>query len=268
MNDIEKLSDYVKEFANLLQEKETIYHKDHDIEAEMFNKQNDLLHDIEIPDLTYHEIARIGKSIRELRRNRRKYKNEYILYEPISIFIKSHPGIIDDLINLSCDIKKVEAHLDNQYYNKRSKIDDIEHTNKDDSSTDNVAREDLVSLNKIISKHSSEFTSTISSINGECVEYSYNITLDSRERYEELRDRFFQIKSSIEKYFKTDIESKYVEYRVSDMMSSDCFNVRKLDARIFIYDCGKPIAKINTRLYGKSNSPIPSKKKKGKKGRR
>lgn len=258
-----KLSEQINEFADMINRCANVYKTNKNIESEMFKKQTDLLHDFEEPDLTYHEIARIGKAMRELRLHRRGYKNEYILYEPIVDFLKKYKTLVEDLRTLSENIVKVEKHLSNQYYNKRSKVDNIIGVAKDSSTLENKSIVELITLNNILDKVSTDHTSSvITQPNNKFIELEFSVTTNVESHIRPMRDKFLSIRHYLEKSFMPNVKDKCVQISTSDMVISANNDLKELDATYKIYDSSDLLCIIHGKLYTTNMSKLSSTKKK------
>lgn len=61
------------------------------------NKTQDLLHEMELVEHSYHETARLGKELSEIRRRRREAKNLIELLGPIIAWKKKWPAAVGEL---------------------------------------------------------------------------------------------------------------------------------------------------------------------------
>ena len=276
-----KISDRIYEFATFIENSIFKFHKYKDIDNEMLKKQNDYLHDFEAEEQTYHETARIGKQLRELRRNRRKYKNAYIIYEPLVAFVKKYcknttNDIIHDLRSLADDIRKVEAHLTNQIYNTRSKVPNVQELSIDNGKDSNKIKEDLIIINNIISKYSSKYSSIINEnySTDHTTRIDIQISLPNIITYSNSSQMIYNIGELIEKKFNFD-KKYYVKYKLSDLLIQEN-SKDKMTAIISIYDCSssriikiddESVYELHISIYGKRDTTKKQKKKKNRKKR-
>ena len=276
---MEKLSDKIASFISMIEKCNNTFYKDYNMSTEFLKKQNDYIHKLEFEDLTYHQIAHLGLDLRKLRRNRRGYKNEYILYEPVVNFLKDNPDFIDKLNILIDEVKKVEFHLDNQHYNIRSSVDGIENVSKDKDSTENILKENIVSLNTIfdrifekyeindIFKDNPSLDKILSHESERITEIDASLYAKCPPSYGSLKDYMKWLRSDIEKFFYNDLKNKRVEISISDYLIKDDIG-SKLCAYIDIYDSNNHIYRISCRCYAteqfKSNQSGKKKKNKRK----
>ena len=270
---VDGLHKQCQEFLEFCESVKERYFADKDVEAEMLKKQNDLLHTIELDDLNYHGIARIGKEIRELRRNRRGYKNDYLMNEPIKELAKdsSQMEVIERFVGiltvLSSKLKETEEFIYSQKYNKRSSVENISEMKREDSDEeDNRHKEDIIILNRVLSK------------------YAINVELGFDEHIPNLinaklqLENHFSIKSgkkqlqslaeNIEKYYRPGGKQITCDISTSDMCLVDDYNKNTLSGEISILIDGDEFYKLHIIIRsGKKDAPSSKKgsKKKGKK---
>lgn len=276
-------SDVVGDFKNSIEDfiefvetvKET-YYKDKDVDSEMLRKQNDLLHDLELDDLKYHEIARLGKEIRQLRRNRREYKNEYLLAESIKDFYKDNYTIVD-LKKLSGVLDTLQKRLikdseiiQNQYYNKRSTIDNISTLKKDSDDRENSEAEEIIQLNRVLKKYCINLESKKETLNDDCIIYA-KMQLEKSFKLNAGKKILNELGNNIERFYKPHLADVTCDVKTSDMLLTDEYGKNILTGTITIYQEYDVLYTLHITIReGKQNSNSASKKgKKGKKhGRR
>ena len=268
-----KISEQINDFCQLLIKSVNIYKKDTDIENEMFKEQNNLLHSLELDELTYHQIARLGKDIRDLRRSRREYKNEYILYEPIVKFINSHKDLINEINELIKDVEKVEKHLSQQKYNVRQTIDGLS-TMHNDKSVDTLRKEKCISLVNILRsytiQHEYEFDACEDMQNDICDNYvslKFNAIVEDYNTLKCLKEDIYKIFNAIAQTYELGDLDTY-EIITSDMLkASKGGKGVSLSGQMDIWKDNKLIARYVGEVSG-TKKGSSEKKKKGKKRRR
>lgn len=273
------VGDFKKSIEDFIEFVETIketYYKDKDIDTEMLRKQNDLLHDLELDDLKYHEIARLGKEIRQLRRNRREYKNEYLLAESIKDFYKDNYTIVD-LKKLSDVLGKLQERLikdseilQNQYYNKRSTIDNISTLKKDSEEREDSEAEEIIQLNRVLKKYCTSLDSKKESDNDKCVIYA-KMQLEKSFKLNSGKSFLNELGSNIERFYKPHLADVTCEVKTSDMLLNDEYGKNILTGTIIIYQEYNMLYTLHITIReGKQNSNSTSKKakKSKKRGRR
>ena len=270
---IEKVKTTCSEFLVFLDSIKETYYKNKDVDSEMLRKQNDLLHDIELDDLNYHEIARLGKAIRELRRNRREYKNDYLCHESVKEFAKNPNNInsIKNLINSLTDLaKNVEedfTYVNNQRYNTRSSIENIT-TMKLNSNNENDTRsEDIISLNRVLNKYATN-VETVCDENDSSRLY-IKMQLENTFALKSGKKYLFDLGSNIEKYYKPRQKNISCKVVTSDMCLSDDYGKNTLSGQISIMSDDTLLYVLQIVIReGKNNINPKKKKSKGKKKRR
>lgn len=259
------------EFCETVKER---YFADKDVEAEMLKKQNDLLHDIELDDLNYHGIARVGKEIRELRRNRRGYKNDYLMNEPVKELAKDKDKMdtvekfIDIISSLKDDLEHMEEFIYSQKYNRRAKIENISEMKIEDSNEDsNRKNEDLIMLNRILNKYAANVETCFAESDDGLI-----IAKLQSEKHFSLKggkSQLSQISEGIEKYYKPCGKPVICSLSTSDICLPDDYGKNILSGQISCMINDEEIYKIRVILRsGKKDSSSKSKKGSKKKGKK
>lgn len=238
----------VLDFANFLDEIKEDYYRNKEIESEMNKKQQDILHDLEFGDYKYHEIAKLGKEIRDLRRNRREYKNAMLYDTPIKEFIKDKKKdfYITELRELAHELEENSKIVDNQYYNIRASIDNISTMKKDSKKEEDINSEDLIQLNRVLNKYCVSLESNISGID----EVNGSLLINAKMQLENQfglhggKKIISDIAKNIEKFYKPRGSSKMVCHSTS---SDICLHD----------DYGKNTLLGNITIYNSSNLDIP-----------
>lgn len=115
--------DKVLEFVKFLEHCSRVASEDAVFVTECNNKQQDLLHDLEIPDKMYaKDITYLGRELRNLRKTRRKLKDELMLATNIVNFLKKHPQLIEELNGLAKVMMESEEYLKNRSYTVKSTL--------------------------------------------------------------------------------------------------------------------------------------------------
>lgn len=84
------------------------------------DRLNDILHDLELADHTYHERAALSAEIVKARRIRRKAKNEREKLEPLIKWIEENSSAIKGLERVLGDMRKQDTRHANQIYIRRT----------------------------------------------------------------------------------------------------------------------------------------------------
>lgn len=272
-NEEKKMSTKVKEFIELLESGTSDYYSNYNAEHELFNSRMDMIHTLELEELTYHEVAHLAIDIRDVSRSRRQYKDAYLLREPIMKFTKENKKVIEDLRKLQEDLETVEKYMGDKHYNVRQKVKGVEKLTKN-GSIENARKEDLINLNRLISQYTDKYDSSIIDFGDDyspceimvkmwmkdCIPHSFN----------QLRNSTMSIKSGIEKFFAGKLPNNHTNITVSDMLSRDEFDQDKLDSIVTITTECTDTYMIRLRLYGIMKPTVGNGKngKKSKKTRR
>lgn len=95
------------------------------------NATQDLLHYLELENVSYHEFAKLSKTTKAVRQERRNAKHTMELLEPIIQWINSNGPTIKKLEETLGLMRKVEKSIGNRRYNyKTSVINDTLNINK------------------------------------------------------------------------------------------------------------------------------------------
>lgn len=272
---IETVKKSCEDFLTFLEDIKERYYKSKDVDSEMLRKQNDFLHDIELDDLSYHEIARLGKAIRELRRHRREYKNDYLYHESIKEFAKNQNNInnirnlITSLDELCKNINDDATYVDNQKYNTRSKIENITTMTLNSNNENDVRSEDIISLNRVLNKYAINVETTIDET--DATNLHVKLQLDNPFSLKTGKKYLTELSENIEKYYKPrqkNITSKVI---TSDMCLIDDYGKHTLSGQIYITHNDNLFYILQIVIREGKNNATSSKKKnkhKSKKKRR
>lgn len=266
----------VRDFAEFLDYTKEIYFKDKDVEVEMNKKQQDLLHKLEFDDLKYHDIARLGKELKQLRVSRRDYKNECMLSEPIKEFVKENGGdsFIAKLKTLEQAIVNQYKLVDNQYYVNKSTMPDICNLKNDSNDLSSKVTEEVIQLNRVLKQYCRNLTYEIQKDDSyNCPYISMKMQLDCRFNINQGRQLINGFAKNIEKYYRPSGKVVKCEFITSDMLLYDGYNKASLMANMSIYDNNELIYVLNLTIREgspkqddkKSNNGNNSKKGKSKK---
>lgn len=257
----------IDKFTRFAEAVKETYYLDKDVEVEFFKKQRDLEHDLEFLDLGYHEIAKLGKEIRSLRRHRRGYKNDYLLNEGIKEFVKDnnykHMDILKDLKSdlrqLINRIEKDLMYIENQKYTERSTVENIMNMKKDDiDNEENKLDQDLISLNRILNKFAINVESYMDK---EQRVITAKLQLSNRFGIKSGKEYIINIGNDIEQCFKPRLQNIICETSTSDMCIPDPFGKNTLsgiisilsEQRDFLYDINITIREGKKEIKSKKS---------------
>lgn len=116
-----KLSSRLDFIINELADIKNEYYKATDVQSFCDKVEQDLLHELENDNLTYHEIANIGKDIKENRDTRRVAKNTIEIYRPVINLMNDsqYTHVINKLKGASGNVKGIEKEVKERVYTKR-----------------------------------------------------------------------------------------------------------------------------------------------------
>lgn len=118
MSDLEKLH----EFIQLLQDVRREYHSAQDAEKEADAQLQDIIHHLELHDDSYHETARLGKLIRQIRRERRKAKETVELLAPVDAWANENKAVIHSLERLLGTVCHIQEAQNKRVYRPRTEV--------------------------------------------------------------------------------------------------------------------------------------------------
>ena len=111
----------IEVFLDFLRETVTQYNMADTAEAEANDLTQDLLHQIELQEHSYHEFAALSKELKVVREERRKAKDTKSAATPIVGWIENNRQTIKDLERLLGDVRKAERSSENRIYTPRAK---------------------------------------------------------------------------------------------------------------------------------------------------
>lgn len=82
-------------------------------------REVDILHELELNNLTYHQQAKLAKELTELRRKRREAKNQLALLEPFIDWKNNHQKSINDLCRVIGKMRTISEKQKTMVYHCR-----------------------------------------------------------------------------------------------------------------------------------------------------
>lgn len=110
----QKLSEQISDFLNLLASAPTSYKYMSDKMEEQDKLTQDILHALELENLSYKECAKLATQLKKVRRSRRGYKDSVEELEPIVSFVENNKRFVDALRQCLGEVRKQE-----KYHSKR-----------------------------------------------------------------------------------------------------------------------------------------------------
>lgn len=127
-------SDDVDYIRTILDNADAHYKNALDEMSECDRKQQDILHEMELMDHKYHDLAKLAVELKKVRDRRRIAKNAIELLGPITKWRQEQSGPLTKLSNVIGVMRKTEEKQKNVIYYRRSddgKGDIIGHKNKE-----------------------------------------------------------------------------------------------------------------------------------------
>lgn len=88
-------------------------------------QQQDIEHKLELCELGYHEMAKLGKLLKEVRQKRRLAKDTVALLGPMVAWINGQKPAINKLKDALGDVRKVEHKMNTRFYTPRTDVVDF-----------------------------------------------------------------------------------------------------------------------------------------------
>lgn len=84
------------------------------------DKTQDIMHELELVDHTYHERAKLAQELAEVRQQRRVSKNICEILAPLVTWCEKEQSAINGLKRVLGDMRKIDERRDNRLYYKRA----------------------------------------------------------------------------------------------------------------------------------------------------
>lgn len=118
----EKQSERISEFLDWLRESDTIYNMAQATAEEESKKTQDILHKLELGSTTYHERAKLGRALIDIRKKRREAKDTIAVLEPVVGWKEENKSCIGSLERLLGQVRKEEINTEGRIYYPRTGI--------------------------------------------------------------------------------------------------------------------------------------------------
>lgn len=109
-------SKYIENFLIFIKDVQVDYNVNIEEENRNNDETQDLLHTLELTNLTYHQKAKIANKLIEVRQERRDFKNKELIITPIVEWINDNQDVIKKLQKLLGEVRKIESKCDNSSY--------------------------------------------------------------------------------------------------------------------------------------------------------
>lgn len=114
-----EISLYIETFLNFLKKADAEYKWSKEKENEKNDLTQDILHCLELEENGYHERAKLGTYLSEVRKERRKYKDRVEELEPVVGFVSENKKFINLLEQLLGAVRKQEKYHSNRSYHPK-----------------------------------------------------------------------------------------------------------------------------------------------------
>ena len=119
-----KYSETINDILDFFEDAEISYKKAIDTRNETEAEIQDLLHELELEELSYHDKGKVVKELTELRKERRMAKYTIQQLDPVMIFKRNNSKAIEALGRCYDDVLKQERLTDPEsvVYNRRTDV--------------------------------------------------------------------------------------------------------------------------------------------------
>ncbi len=114
-----KYSKSIEVFLDFLRDSVTQLNIANAVDAEMNDRTQDILHQLELQDHTYHEYAALSKELKQVRQERRCAKDDINALSPIVEWIEANRTFVKGLEQLLGNVRKAERSTENRIYTPR-----------------------------------------------------------------------------------------------------------------------------------------------------
>lgn len=116
------MSENIKSFLDFLRECESLLRISQTNESDCNDKTQDILHALELNELSYHDTAKLAKKLKVVRQERRAAKDIINQVLPITTWIEDNRTVIKSLERLLGEVRKEENYIKNRVYNTKTSI--------------------------------------------------------------------------------------------------------------------------------------------------
>lgn len=115
-----KRSEYISAFLDFVREAQIEYDVARMKQSEADSETQDILHRLELHDDSYHDMARLSKTLKEARQDRRAAKDAISELDPICGWVRENARVLKSLEQLLGNVRKAEKATQNRYYSDRT----------------------------------------------------------------------------------------------------------------------------------------------------
>lgn len=125
------VSEKLDEFLSFLRQSKIDYKVLQSKETDLNDAIQDIQHNLEFEDHSYHEYARLSKATKSVRNERREVKKDIELLKGIVDWANENDKVIKDLERLLGNLRKTEKLIESRQYKYRTSIvEDTLYSNK------------------------------------------------------------------------------------------------------------------------------------------
>lgn len=117
-----KRSEYISAFLDFVREAQIEYDVARMKQSEADSETQDILHRLELHDDSYHDMARLSKTLKEARQDRRAAKDAISELDPICGWVRENARVLKSLEQLLGNVRKAEKATQNRYYSDRTDL--------------------------------------------------------------------------------------------------------------------------------------------------
>lgn len=121
MSKEKKCSEHISEFLNFIE----LVQKECNLSTDGEKKENaltqDLLHKLELENLSYSERSKVATQLKNNRRIRRKYKDKIEIYEPLIQYFNENKRVFELLKQVLGKVRKIETKHETRTYTPKVK---------------------------------------------------------------------------------------------------------------------------------------------------
>lgn len=119
------VSEGLAQFLDWVRETEELYRIGSANEEEANQETQDILHSLELEEHSYHENARLGKKLGEIRQKRRAGKDLMDQTSPVCEWADGHRQVLKEMEQLLGAVRKAERKSEGRIYTPRTEATKI-----------------------------------------------------------------------------------------------------------------------------------------------
>ena len=111
-----------QQFLKFISQCQANYHMAQSIQEDTEAETQDILHKLELEEITYHEYARLSKVLKKVRIERRKAKDTIEQTGPLVTWVAQNNKVIKELERVLGEMRKAEKNMCYRHYNPKTNI--------------------------------------------------------------------------------------------------------------------------------------------------